>query len=159
MPADPSGKQEPEAERITPSSQGDFTKVAMVVRFLVLETLYEFPGCSRTDAHVCVFRFPLYHLFGTCQRSRWHLSSSSPRLTEFHTMSPILLNQRVSPEDRNADKSPPQAWPCLSHLDDDLALCTSCFDVSHRLFGRFEGKDPIHHWAYDPRLNERTDLA
>lgn len=52
MPADPSGKQEPEAERITPSSQGDFTKVAMVVRFLVLETLYEFPGCSRTDAHV-----------------------------------------------------------------------------------------------------------
>jgi len=53
----------------------------------------------------------------------------------------------------------PQAWPCLSHLDDHLALGTSCFDVSQRLFGRCEGKDPIHNWADDPSINERPDLA
>src|SRR6266853_3155019 len=40
------------AERITPSSQGNFTKVAMFVRFLLLETVDEFPGYSRTDAQV-----------------------------------------------------------------------------------------------------------
>src|SRR5437764_45411 len=48
------------AERITPSSQGDFTKVAMFVRFLVPETglgvfwLFQ-NGCP------CVLRFTLYH--------------------------------------------------------------------------------------------------
>ena len=53
----------------------------------------------------------------------------------------------------------PEASPFLSHLDDDLAFCTSFFDVSQSLFGRFEWKDPIHNWAYDPRIDERTDLA
>jgi hypothetical protein len=47
----------------------------------------------------------------------------------------------------------------LSHLDDDLAFCTSFFDVSQSLFGRCEWKDPIHHWAYDPSIDESTDLA
>lgn len=47
----------------------------------------------------------------------------------------------------------------LSHLDDNLAFGTSCFDVSQSLFGRFEWKDPIHYGAYDPRIDERTDLA
>ncbi len=54
---------------------------------------------------------------------------------------------------------PIRARPFLSHLDDDLAFCTSFFDVSQSLFGRFEWKDPIHHWAYDPRIDERTNLA
>ena len=53
----------------------------------------------------------------------------------------------------------PEASPFLSHLDDDLAFCTSFFDVSQSLFGRFEWKDPIHNWTYDPRIDERTDLA
>src|SRR5437899_3291387 len=72
------------AERMTPSSQGDFTKVAMCVPFLVPETdryvsWFFQNGCS------CVSRFPLYHLFGTCQSSRMLFSStSSPKLTEFH---------------------------------------------------------------------------
>lgn len=47
----------------------------------------------------------------------------------------------------------------LSHLDDDLALCASCFDVSQSLLGRFEWKDSIHNWAYDPGIDERSDLA
>jgi Protein of unknown function (DUF2840) len=52
-----------------------------------------------------------------------------------------------------------EARPFLSHLDDDLASCTPFLDVSQSLFGRCEWKDPIHHWAYDPRIDERTDLA
>src|ERR1700731_35005 len=57
------------AERITPASQGDFTKVAMFVSFLVPETglsvswLFQ-NGCP------CVSRFTVYHLFGKCRRSR-----------------------------------------------------------------------------------------
>jgi hypothetical protein len=47
----------------------------------------------------------------------------------------------------------------LSHLDDDLALCTSCFDVSQRLVGRFEWKDLIHNGADDPSIDQRADLA
>ena len=38
----------------------------------------------------------------------------------------------------------PEARPFLFHLDDDLAFCTSFFDVRQGLFGRFEWKDPIH---------------
>ena len=53
----------------------------------------------------------------------------------------------------------PEATPLLSDLDDDLAFCTSCFDVSQSLAGRFEWKDPIHNWAYDPGIDERRDLA
>jgi len=49
--------------------------------------------------------------------------------------------------------------PFLSQLDDDLALRTSGFDISHSLFGPFEWKDPIHNRAYDPGIDERTDLA
>ena len=49
--------------------------------------------------------------------------------------------------------------PFLSHLDDDLAFRTPGFDISHSLFGRFEWKDPIHNWAYDPGIDERTDLS
>src|SRR5437667_7240155 len=55
------------------------------------------------------------------------------------------------------------AWPTavawhLSHLDDDLAFSTSCFDVSHSLFGRFKLEDPVQDRAYAPCLDERTDL-
>jgi hypothetical protein len=53
----------------------------------------------------------------------------------------------------------PEAPPCLSKLDDDLAFCTSLFYVSQSFFGRFEWKDPIYNWPYDPRMDERTDLA
>ena len=58
----------------------------------------------------------------------------------------------LSPTDLSED-------PFLFHPDDDLAFCTSRFDISHSLFGRFEWKDPIHKWAYDPGIDERTDLA
>src|SRR5713226_3523351 len=47
----------------------------------------------------------------------------------------------------------------LSHLDDDLALRTSIFDVGHGLFDRFEWKNSIHDWAYDSRIDERCDRA
>src|SRR6266700_210385 len=51
------------AERITPASQGDFTKVAICVRFLVSET-----GLCDSwvfqNACTGVSRFPLYHLSG-----------------------------------------------------------------------------------------------
>ena len=47
----------------------------------------------------------------------------------------------------------------LSHLDDDLAFCTSLFDVSHSLVSRVEWKDPIHNRANDSGINERADLA
>src|SRR5881394_1523056 len=47
----------------------------------------------------------------------------------------------------------------LSNLDDDLAFCTSCFDVSHRLFGRFKWEDPVQDRSYGARLDERTDLS
>jgi hypothetical protein len=49
--------------------------------------------------------------------------------------------------------------PFLSHFNDDLAFCSSCLDVNQSLFGRCEWKDPIHHWADDPRIDERSDLA
>ena len=74
MPADPSGKQEPEAGRITPSSQGDFTKVAMVVRFLVLETVDAFPGCFRTDAQV----FSAFHCIISLVNARGVDGTSPP---------------------------------------------------------------------------------
>jgi hypothetical protein len=35
----------------------------------------------------------------------------------------------------------------------------SFFDVSQSLFGRFEWKDPIHNWTYDPGIDERANLA
>jgi hypothetical protein len=56
------------------------------------------------------------------------------------------------------DKSA-QARPFLSHLDDDLSFCTSFFDVGQSLPGRFEWKNPIHNWAYDPGIDERSDPA
>jgi len=75
------------------------------------------------------------------------LTNSGPLMesTSKHSISPL-------------DKFP-RSKAILSHLDDDLAFCTSFFDVSQSLFGRFEWKDPIHNWAYDPRIDERTDLA
>ena len=42
----------------------------------------------------------------------------------------------------------------LSDLDDDLAFCTSFFEVSQSLLCRFEWKDPIHDRAYDPGIDE-----
>ena len=47
----------------------------------------------------------------------------------------------------------------LSNLDDDFPFCTSLFDVSHCLFGRFKWEDPVQDWAYGARLDERTDLS
>src|SRR5258706_3716408 len=47
----------------------------------------------------------------------------------------------------------------LSNLDDDLPFCTSLFNVSHRLFGRFKWEDPVQDRAYSARLDERTDLS
>ena len=49
-----------EAERITPSSQGAFTNVAMVVRFPFLESVSPFTGGPRTDARV----FPTLQYIG-----------------------------------------------------------------------------------------------
>src|SRR2546421_1274365 len=62
------------AERITPSSQGDFTKVAMVVRFLVLETVDAFPGCSKTDAQV----FSAFHCIISLANARGVDGTSPP---------------------------------------------------------------------------------
>jgi len=50
------------AERITPSSQGDFTKVAIVVHFLVPETGL-IVSWLFSAGYLGVFRSPLYHLF------------------------------------------------------------------------------------------------
>src|SRR5688500_3782615 len=61
--------------------------------------------------------------------------------------------------DRPRADAPAQASYRLSHLDDDLALCTSFFDVRQRRVGRFEWKDPTHNRVYDPRSDQRTDLA
>jgi len=47
----------------------------------------------------------------------------------------------------------------LSNLDDDFPFCTSLFDVSHRLFGRFKWADPVQDRAYGALLDERTDLS
>ena len=47
----------------------------------------------------------------------------------------------------------------LSHPDDNLAFCTSSFDVSDSLIRRFEWKNAIHNWPNSPRIDEATDLA
>src|SRR6266446_9038859 len=47
----------------------------------------------------------------------------------------------------------------LSNIDDDFPFCTSLFDVSHRLFGRFKWEDPVQDRAYGARLDQRTDLS
>jgi len=52
-----------------------------------------------------------------------------------------------------------EARDFLSHPDDNLAFCTSSFEVSHSLVGRLEWKDPIHNWPNNPRIDEATDLA
>ncbi len=52
-----------------------------------------------------------------------------------------------------------EARDFLSHPDDNLAFCTSSFDVSHSLIGRLEWKDPIHNWPNNPGIDEATDLA
>ena len=53
----------------------------------------------------------------------------------------------------------PDKKSLLSNLDDDLALCPSCFDVSQSLIGRFEWKDPIHHRPNNPGIDEASNLA
>jgi len=65
------------------------------------------------------------------------------------------VNNGLSPH----PPTPPEARRFLPHLDDDLAFGTSVFDVGHGLFDRFEWKDSIHNWAYDPGFYERSDLA
>jgi hypothetical protein len=47
----------------------------------------------------------------------------------------------------------------LSNFDNDFPFCTSRFDVSHRLFGRFKCEDPVQDRAYGARLDQRTDLS
>jgi hypothetical protein len=97
-----------------------------------------------------------------------HMETS--RFTDIQTVfhSVIAATTRFRPllyydaENENRAKTlgkSPQARPFLSHFNDNLAFCTSFLDVNESLFGRCEWKDPIHHWAYDPRIDERTDLA
>src|SRR5260370_15876242 len=52
-----------------------------------------------------------------------------------------------------------EARDFLSRPDDNVAVCTSSFEVSDSLAGRLERKDPIHYWPNSPRIDEVTDLA
>ena len=69
------------------------------------------------------------------------------------------FSRRLCAQEQSRDDWIPEATPLLSDLDDDLAFCTSCLDVSQSFARRFEWKDPIHNRTDSTGIDERRDLA
>jgi integrase len=60
---------------------------------------------------------------------------------------PFLVGSAMGGHRARPSCLPTKTRKLLSDLDDDLALGTSCFDVSQSLIGRFKWKDPIDNRA------------
>ena len=92
---------------------------------------------------------------GTLPRScRWNSGPSN----EFGVEG-LTVNRLAGGFAEHARREPLRLADSLSHLDDDFAFRTSCFDVGQRLFGQFKGKDAIDHGTDDPGIDERGDFA
>ena len=122
--------------------------------------------CERPICAECAVRTPTGYRCPECIRSQQKIfdtaKGSGPR--SLILLRNFLDTGELAEEGRLLDYgcsngNPRSGRLFLSHLDNNLALCTSGFYISHSLIGLFKRKHFIYDGFYDSRIYERSNLT